>query len=124
MNKINPHKELKVFQLSFNAAMEIFKMTKDFPKEETYSMTDQIRRSSRSVSANLAESFRKRRYPKHFISKLTDCEAEAAETQVWLDFAEASGYISKETHDNLFDKYDHIISMLVLMESKPENWSW
>jgi four helix bundle protein len=124
MNKIKTHKELKVFQLSFNAAMEIFKMTKDFPKEETYSMTDQIRRSSRSVSANLAESFRKRRYPKHFISKLTDCEAEAAETQVWLDFAEASGYISKETHDNLFDKYDHIISMLVLMASKPENWSW
>jgi len=98
MNKIRTHKELKVFQLSFNAAMEIFKMTKGFPKEETYSMTDQIRRSSRSVSANLAESFRKRRYPKHFISK--------------------------ETHDNLFDKYDHIISMLVLMESKPENWSW
>jgi four helix bundle protein len=124
MTKIITHKELKVYQLAFEAAMEIFNISKGFPKEETYSLTDQIRRSSRSVAANLAEGFRKRRYPKHFISKLTDCEAEAAETQVWLDFAEASGYIDTETHNKLFDKYDHIISMLVLMESKPENWKW
>ena len=78
MERIKTHKELKVFQLSFEAGMEIFKMTKGFPKEEMYSLTDQIRRSSRSVSGNLAEAFRKRRYPKHFISKLSDCEGEAA----------------------------------------------
>lgn len=75
--KIKTHKELKVFQLSFEAGMEIFSMTKSFPKEEMYSLTDQVRRSSRSVSGNLAEAIRKRRYPKHFISKLSDCEGEA-----------------------------------------------
>jgi four helix bundle protein len=104
--------------------MEIFNISKGFPKEETYSLTDQIRRSSRSVAANLAEGFRKRRYPKHFISKLTDCEAEAAETKAWLDFAKACRYINSEIYDQLYDKYDHILSMFVLMESKPENWSW
>src|SRR5680860_719109 len=104
--KITTHKELKVFQLSFEAGMEIFRMTKSFPKEETYSLTDQIRRSSRSVSGNLAEAFRKRRYPKSFIAKLSDSEGEAAETQVWLDYAFACGYIEKEIHDKLFDKYD------------------
>jgi four helix bundle protein len=124
MTKIKTHKELKVYQLAFEAAMEIFNISKGFPKEETYSLTDQIRRSSRSVAANLAEGFRKRRYPKHFISKLSDCEAEAAETQTWLDFAKECGYINSEIYDQLFDKYEHILSMLVLMESKPENWSW
>ena len=123
MGKIKTHKDLKVFQLSFETAMLIFKLTKGFPKEEIYSLTDQIRRSSRSVPSNLAEAFRKRRYPKHFISKLTDCEGEAAETQVWLDFALASNYIPIQIHKNLYDKYEHIISMLVLMESKPENWA-
>jgi four helix bundle protein len=77
-NKIKTHEDLKVFQLSFKARMEIFNLTKSFPKEETYSLTDQIRRSSRSASGNLDEAFRKRRYPKHFISKLSDCEGEAA----------------------------------------------
>jgi len=123
MSKIKTHKDLEVFQLSFSSGMEVFEMTKSFPKEETYSLTDQIRRSSRSVSGNLAEAFRKRRYPKHFISKLSDSEGEAAETQVWLDYALACKYINKKLHEELTDKYDHILAMLVNMIRKPENWS-
>jgi len=124
MEKIKTHKDLKVFQLSFETGMEIFRISKLFPKEENYSLTDQIRRSSRSVSGNLAEAFRKRRYPKSFISKLSDCEGEAAETQVWLDYALGCEYIDHETHSRLYDQYDHILGMLVNMSSKPENWSW
>jgi len=123
MNVIKSHKDLEVYQLSFSSGMEIFEMTKSFPKEETYSLTDQIRRSSRSVSGNLAEAFRKRRYPKHFISKLSDSEGEAAETQVWLDYAHACKYISEELHLELTDKYNHIIAMIINMIRKPENWS-
>ncbi|MBU8893855.1 MAG: four helix bundle protein [Bacteroidales bacterium] len=104
--------------------MEIFRMTKSFPKEEMYSLTDQIRRSSRSVSGNLAEAFRKRRYPKHFVSKLSDCEGEAAETQVWLDYALECQYINQEPYAKLNDKYDHILAMLINMATKPESWSW
>jgi len=122
VEKIKTHRELKVFQLSFEVGMEIFRITKSFPKEELYSLTDQIRRSSRSVSGNLAEAFRKRRYPKAFVSKLSDSEGEAAETQVWLDYALECGYLDKETHAVLNDKYDHIIAMLVNMSIKPENW--
>jgi len=98
--------------------MTIFHISKSFSKVEIYFLTDQIRRSSRSVSGNLAEAFRKRKYPKSFISKLTDSEGEAAETQVWLDYAMKCGYIDKERHSELFDKYDHIISMLVNMSIK------
>ena len=123
MKVIKSHKELEVYQLSFSSGMEIFEMTKSFPKEETYSLTDQIRRSSRLVSGNLAEAFRKRRYPKHFISKLSDSEGEAAETQVWLDYAYACKYISKDLNYDLTDKYDHIIAMIINMIRKPENWS-
>jgi len=124
MDRIKTHRDLKVFQLSFDAGMEVFEITKSFPKEEIYSLTDQIRRSSRSVSGNLAEAFRKRRYPKHFVSKLSDSEGEAAETQVWLDYALKCNYINKETFVTLNDKYDHIIAMIVKMISKPENWSF
>jgi four helix bundle protein len=123
MNRIKTHRDLKVYQLSFEAGMEVFEMSKLFPKEEIYSLTDQIRRSSRSVSGNLAEAFRKRRYPKHFISKLSDSEGEAAETQVWLDYAFACKYIDRQMHDDLNDKYDHIIAMIVKMISSPGNWS-
>ena len=84
---IKTHKDLKAYQKAFGAARPIFELSKKFPKEETYSLTDQIRRSSRSVCANLAEAWRKRRYEAAFIAKLNDCEAEAAETQTWLDFA-------------------------------------
>ena len=122
MMLIKTHKELDVYKLSFQAAMTIFNISKSFPKEETYSMTDQIRRSSRSVSANLAESFRKRRYPKHFVSKLSDCEAEAAETQVWLDFALACGYINETIHAEIYEKYDWVLGKLVNMMKSPEKW--
>jgi four helix bundle protein len=124
MEKIKTHKDLKVYQLFFEAGMLIFQKSKKFPKVEMYSLTDQIRRSSRSDSGNLAEAFRKRKYPKSFVSKLTDAEGEAAETQVWLDYALACGYIESKIHADIFDKYDHIIAMLVNMSIKPENWSF
>jgi four helix bundle protein len=124
MEKIRTHKDLKVFQLSFEAGMMIFKLSKKFPKEEIYSLSSQIRRSSRSVSGNIAEAFRKRKYPKSFISKLSDAEGEAAETQVWLDYALCCEYIDEEDHLKIYDKYDHIISMLVNMSLKPENWTF
>ncbi|MCX6257142.1 MAG: four helix bundle protein [Bacteroidia bacterium] len=122
--KIKTHRELKVFQLSFEAGMEIFRITKSFPKEENYSLTDQIRRSSRSVSGNIAEGFRKKRYPKVFVSKLSDAEGEAAETQVWLDYSLECNYINKETYILLNDKYDHILAMLMNMSNKSENWAY
>lgn len=121
--KIRTHKDLEVYKLAFETAMEIFELSKLFPKEERYSLTDQIRRSSRSVAANIAEAFRKRRYPRAFISKLSDSEGEAAETQVWIDFALKCKYIDNEMYEKLFDKYDHIISMLVNMIKQPEKWS-
>jgi four helix bundle protein len=124
LEKIRTHKDLKVFQLSFEAGMMIYNISKKFPKEEMYSLTDQIRRSSRSVSGNIAEAFRKRKYPKSFVSKLTDAEGESAETQVWLDYALECGYIETKIYAELFDKYDHIISMLVNMSTKPDNWSF
>ena len=99
--KIKTHPELKVYQLSFEAGMEVFEISRNFAKAETYALTDQIRRSSRSVSGNIAEAFRKRRYPKLFISKLSDSEGEAAETQVWLDYAYACKYIDPKTHAKL-----------------------
>jgi len=123
MNYIKTHKDLRVFQLSFTTSMDIFTLTKSFPKEEMYSLTDQIRRSSRSVSGNLAECFRKRKYPKHFISKLTDSESEASETQVWLDYAFSCGYIDLDKHKELYDKYDHIISILVKMRHNNSKWT-
>jgi four helix bundle protein len=122
--KIRSHRELEVYVLSFQTAMKIFEISKGFPKEETYSLTDQIRRSSRSVCANLAESFRKRRYPKSFVSKLTDSESEAAETQTWLDFSLNCGYITETEHLDLNDTYDKILGKLVIMSLHPENWSW
>ena len=123
MEIIKTHRDLKVFQLSFDAGMEIFNTTQSFPKEETYSLTDQIRRSSRSVSANIAEAFRKRRYPKNFISKLSDAAAESSETQVWLDYAFECHYINKEIYEKLYDKYDHILAMLVNMTNQPDKWT-
>jgi four helix bundle protein len=122
--KIRTHKDLKVYQLSFQAGMEIFELSKSFPKEERYSLTDQIRRSSRSVSGNIAEAFRKRRYPKSFVAKLSDAEGEAAETQVWLDYAHACHYIDSDKHIKLNDKYEHIISMIMTMEFNPDKWTY
>ena len=122
--KIRSHRELEVYILSFETAMQIFEISKGFPKEETYSLTDQIRRSSRSVCANLAEAFRKRRYPKSFVSKLSDSESEAAETQTWLDFSLNCGYINETEHHDLNETYDKILGKLVNMSLHPENWSW
>ena len=122
--KIRSHRELETYKLAFESAVEIYNLSKTFPKEETYSLTDQIRRSSRSVCANLAESFRKRKYPRHFVSKLSDSEAESAETQVWLDFALEFKYISKEQFKSLDDKYERIIGKLVNMAAHPEKWSY
>ena len=106
------HRDLKVFQLAYRLAMEIFHLTKRFPREEIYSLTDQIRRSSRSVAAKISEGFRKRRYPNMLISKLTDCDGEASETQVWLDFALDCGYMSKENYDQLTAGYEEVGRML------------
>ncbi|MFU8844826.1 MAG: four helix bundle protein [Bacteroidales bacterium] len=124
MEKIRTHKDLRVFQLSFELAMEIFELSKSFPVEEKYSLTDQIRRSSRSVPTNITEAFRKRRYPKSFVAKLSDSEGEAAETQVWLDFALSCKYISCNERDDLYSRYDNVIGMLVVMINNPENWSF
>ena len=106
------HRDLKVYQLAYKLAMEIFHLSKTFPRGEVYSLTDQIRRSSRSVAANIAEGFRKRRYPNMLISKLTDCDAEATETQVWIDFAFDCGYLSRENHQHLKSGYEEVGRML------------
>jgi four helix bundle protein len=120
--KIRSHDDLKVYQKAIDAAMEIFKLSKSFPKEETYSLTDQIRRSSRSVCANLAEAWRKRRYEKSFISKLSDSESEAAETQVWLEFAVACHYVSRDEAANLYKIYHEILGTIIGMINHPETW--
>jgi len=122
MGNIRTHKDLQVYQKAFQTAIEIHQNSMSFPPEEKYSLTDQIRRSSRSVCSNIGEAFRKRRYPKSFVAKLSDSEAEAAETQIWLDFALEFGYIDKDEHALLFDKYDHILSQLVIMINSPEKW--
>lgn len=122
MEIIKTHKDLQVYRLAFQTAVEIYQVSRFFPSEEKYSLTDQIRRSSRSVCANIAEAFRKKRYPKSFIAKLSDAEAEAVETQVWLDFSLEFNYIDKEKHAMLYDKYDHILSQLVIMINSPEKW--
>ena len=117
------HRDLKVYQLAYKLAMDIFHLSKAFPREEIYSLTDQIRRSSRSVAANLAEGSRKRRYPNMLVSKLTDCDGEATETQVWLDFACDCGYLSKENHDRLTLGYEEVGKMLSGMISNPERFA-
>ena len=116
-------KELVVYKKSFDLAMAIFAATKQFPAEERYALTSQIRRSSRSVSMNLREAWAKRRYEAHFISKLTDCEGENAETDTSLDFALACGYISKEVHQQLADANAEITRMLHGMIRAPEKFT-
>ena len=123
MKILRSHKELDVYKLAFSTSMEIFHITRSFPKDEIYSLTSQILGSSRSVSANIAEAFRKRRYEKAFIAKLSDSEAEAAETQVWIDYALECGYISSIDHEKIFIDYENIIGKLVNMINHPEKWS-
>ena len=115
-------KDLLAYQKAFDLAMEIFMITKSFPKEETYSLTDQIRRSSRSVCANLAESYRKRVYHKHFMSKVTDAQMESSETEVWLDFAVACEYISQEQYQKLLDLNDEVGKLLHHIYNNPEKY--
>jgi four helix bundle protein len=116
------HRDLKVYQLAYKLAMEIFNESKAFPKEERYSLTDQIRRSSRSVAANIAEAFRKRRYPNMFVNKLSDADAEATETQVWLDFSLDCGYLLSEYHKKLNARYEEVGRMLGSMMATPEKF--
>lgn len=121
--KIRTHRDLDVYQKAFDASMRIFEMSRAFPKEETYSLTDQIRRSSRSVCANLAEAWRKRRYEKSFMSKLSDSESEAAETQVWLEFAVKCEYMDRDEAATLYQTYDEILGTFVGMINHPETWT-
>ena len=120
--KIVRHQELQVCKKAFDLAMQIFTVSKNFPKEETYSLTDQIRRSSRSVCANLAEAWRKRRYHAAFVAKLCDVEAEAAETQTWIEFAVKCGYLKTELGRELFRQGDELLALTVSMTNNPQAW--
>jgi four helix bundle protein len=123
MGNIQSHKDLQVWQDAIAAAMDIFHVTKTFPAEEKYSLVDQIRRSSRSVAANISEAWRKRRYEAAFKSKLNDSEAEASETQTWIEVALRCSYIEKQTAEDLDRKYEHILARLVSMSRDAQNWT-
>jgi four helix bundle protein len=120
--RIKTYKELNVFQNAMDSAMKIFQVTKGFPPEERYSMVDQVRRSSRSVCANIAEAWRKRRYKAMFIAKLSDAESEACETQVWIEFAGRCGYLEDAVCDELDAAYDQIIGQIVKMIKEADKW--
>ena len=120
--KIRSFRELRVYQAAMNSAMEIYQITRSFPAEEKYSLVSQIRRSSRSVCANLAEAWRRRRYPASFAAKLTDAESEACETQVWIEFARKCLYIDENAKTRLDAAYDRIIAQLVRMIEEPDKW--
>jgi four helix bundle protein len=115
-------KHTRVYKLAFELAMEVFEISKKFPKEETYSLTDQIRRSSRSVCINLTEAYRKKRYPAHFISKVTDSDMENSETSGWLDFALACKYIADDRHNGFIKKNEEIGRLLNHMINNPEKY--
>jgi len=121
-NKIKNVRDLEVYKAAFEAAMEIFQLTKEFPSEEKYSLVDQIRKSSRSVCSNLAEAWRKRRYIAVFKNKLTDSMQEASETHTWLEFSFACNYINQNTFNKLDQKYEHILAMLNNMEMKADTF--
>jgi four helix bundle protein len=118
--KIGSAKDLRVYQNAYALAMELFELSKEFLNEERYALTDQIRRSSRSVCANLGEAWAKRRYPAHFLSKLTDCDGENSETDTWLDFAMSCGYLTTERHKELTGECSFIGSMLGKMINNPD----
>ncbi len=117
------YKDLIVYQKAFNLAMKIFHISKRFPKEEKYSLTDQIRRSSRSVVSSLAESYRKRQYEAHFVSKLSDADMENSETQVWLDFSLACEYINNDEKNELDGLSEEVGKMLKRMMDSPEKFT-
>jgi len=120
---VTTHTELQVHRLAFDAAMELFNCSRHFPREETYSLTDQIRRSSRSVCANLAEGWRRRRYRAAFVSKLNEAEAEAAETQTWIEFAVRCEYLNREVAAKLYGTYDEILGIIVAMVRDASRWT-
>ena len=122
MSKVGSFKDLIVYQKAYKLAMEIFEISKSFPKEEKYSLTDQIRRSSRSITSCIAESWAKRRYEKAFVSKLTDSLGEEYETECWLDYTKDSKYIQIETHERILSEYDEVRKMLISMINNPEKW--
>jgi len=121
--RLKSHKDLIVFKSAIELTVRIHELSQNFPPEEKYSLTDQVRRSSRSVAANIAEAFRKRRYPKSFISKLSDSEGEAAETQVWIYFIETFEYLDSSVNEDLDAQYEHLLAQLVTMIRSPEKWS-
>lgn len=120
---VKDYRELRWCQSACETAMAVFECSKAFPYEERYSLTDQLRRASCSVSANLAEAWRKRRYPAHFVSKLSAAESEAAEYQVWLAFARECGYLDAFRCPELTDRYDHVCSQANLMMREPQRWA-
>ena len=122
MSQINSFKDLVVYQKVYKLAMEIFEISKTFPKEEKYSLTDQIRRSSRSVTSNIAEAWAKKRYIKSFVSKLSDSLGEEFETEVWLDYSRDSEYISILKHDELMKEYDEVRKILISIINNPDKW--
>ncbi len=115
-------KETTLYKKAFTQAMEIFQISKSFPKEEKYSLTDQVRRSSRSVCANLAEAYRKKQYPAHFVSKFSDCDAENSETGVWIDFALACEYINIDSHKNLIERNEEVGRLIAHAIKNPEKY--
>lgn len=114
--------DLRVYRTAFRHSMEIFKLSSEWPKVEQYALTDQIRRSSRSVCSNIAEAWSKRRYTAHFVSKLSDAEGEAAETITWLDFAVSCNYLDTDEHERLRNEYRKIRGGLIKMMQNPDPW--
>jgi four helix bundle protein len=115
-------RDLEVYKAVFEMQQRIFQLTKSFPKEEMYSLTDQVRRSSRSIGANLSEAWAKRRYPAHFVSKLSDSDGETEETVHWLETAFECDYINQEQKDEIISRYQHISGMLNKMMDNPDSW--
>ena len=122
MSQINSFKDLIVYQKAYKLAMDIFEISKDFPKEEKYSLIDQMRRSSRSVTSNIAEAWARKRYVKSFVNKLTDSLGEEFETEVWLDYSLDCKYIPIETHSKIVSQYDEVRRMLISIISNPDKW--
>ena len=120
--RIESFRDLRVYKAAFELQQEVFRLTRSFPKEERYALVDQMRRSSRSVGSNIAEAWHKRRYPSHFVSKLTDADGEQAETQHWLDTSLACEYVDKKVRDRLVDCCRHVGRMLSTMMNSPEKW--
>jgi four helix bundle protein len=120
---IRSHVELDVYRKAFEGAMQVFDASRHFPREEVYSLTDQIRRASRSVCANVAEAWRTRRYEAALVSKLSDAEGEAAETQVWIEFGVRCEYLPRDRGAALYSTYDEVLRMLVAMIAHPEQWT-